>query len=590
MAGYSHIDPALSGGRGCSPQRKQPSQISTIALMTVQPTDLSTDESPASKPGHANWLRPSLLPLLLGLILGVTVLGVSVWDEPLHIDELRQAGYYSRDVGGIVRGAISQQQPPLDYLIGAATERVIGPSDFARRLPGFGFGVLSLLFMGALLQRLTRLAWVAVAVLALTPLYLEFSTYARPYALPLALMFAFLLSLDQWRVSGHARYLWIGAVLAVLLPFSRTTEPPMFLGMTLMSLLFYLSWLGARQAQWARNAVAVTLLGMAIAIPVALVLFGETSDFQTTELNSIGAVIERLWVQILPVHVEATPFGVVGFLVGVSGYGAALYSGFRNHEQGRWWLLPLGLTALAAPLAFAVISLPSQPYFPRYTYFSLPPIAIGLAFATGWIVRFRFWLVVPLAALLTVGAFAVRSLTETHLSDYHAASDAVEPLIRGGDAVVWEQNRSLAGYRPKVFPGVPLYIPWSHQVIGSREAAEGDVQFEKGRRMVLLTQRFNEGLKGWTSVEVSEGFYILILDDVPTEWNLEDQSEALWGACLELEPEVGSYLCAAAVRILSEAGDLDRATENYVSMLDRISDPRVVEVVEASVADLGIGS
>ena len=188
---------------------------------------MTTTEQASAQPALDS--RESILGWLwlgLALALGFTTLGIAIWDEPLHIDELRQVGYYTRDIRGIIDGASSQLQPPLDYLIGAVVQKALWPADAVWRLAGFGFAWLGMALIGGLFWKSRFSGWLAVGLLALTPVFLEFSSYARPYALPFFLMMAAAWGFDRWRLTLRVPYLALGGLAVLALPLSRTTEQP----------------------------------------------------------------------------------------------------------------------------------------------------------------------------------------------------------------------------------------------------------------------------------------------------------------------------------------------------------------------------
>ena len=66
------------------------------------------------------------------------------------------------------------------------------------------------------------------------------------------------------------------------------------------------------------------------------------------------------------------------------------------------------------------------------------------------------------------------------------------------------------------------------------------------------------------------------------------QAEAMWEACLALAPDVGSYLCASAVRLTSENGQTAQAVELYDQTLERTTNPGVLDQINRVLADIDL--
>lgn len=512
--------------------------------------------------------------LALALILALVTLGLAIWDEPLHIDELRQVGYYERSLEGIVQGASSQTQPPLDYLVGGLAQRLLGPSDVTWRLQGFLFAWFGLLLLGTLLVRTGKRAWIAIGLLALSPVFLEISSYARPYALPFFLMVLLVWSFDGWMRSRRRAYLVSGGLSAVTLPLARTTEPTLFLLSTALVLLAVRLKNGKEAGSWVRWPIVLSLVGVSIS---ALVLpHVEIARFQAESgILGLDRIVSRLWSQIIPAHVELAPLGVVGFLGGIVGVGVAGWLFVRRGEADYWWILPIALTSMIAPIGFAALSVPWVPYFDRYTYFAAPTLAIGITFTLG-LLRSETWINLLGITLLAVASVpAVLSLTETHNPDYKRAGEVVTPLIEAGNVVLYEQDASLARYRPAGFPGVPIYISRTRPVLSTEFVARERFSIEPGKRPLILIKSLSEEIEGWTEVKIADDFHILVPDREPKEWNALEQADALWMACMGLQPQNGSYLCVSAVKILYDSGESTLANSYADATLERIENSAV---------------
>src|SRR5262249_46572865 len=139
---------------------------------THTPVERANDWSP--------WARGAMFVVLSGIALGLRLYRLD--NESLFMDELRQVSYYPASIGRIIHLAATQQQPPLDYLIGHFIA-LVSYSDFAVRLPAALFGLGSvLLIVVILLPTNPGVAFSAGLIASLLPFNLYCSQYARPYA------------------------------------------------------------------------------------------------------------------------------------------------------------------------------------------------------------------------------------------------------------------------------------------------------------------------------------------------------------------------------------------------------------------------
>lgn len=106
--------------------------------------------------------------------------------------------------------------PPLDYLIGRFLE-LLGPADWARKLPAVAWGVGTVGAIGLLVARRAGPAtgWIAALLLAFAPFHVRYSQELRPYSLGLFLLVLSLLALDRYlEKPGPVRLgaLWLACV------------------------------------------------------------------------------------------------------------------------------------------------------------------------------------------------------------------------------------------------------------------------------------------------------------------------------------------------------------------------------------------
>ncbi len=189
-----------------------------------------------------------------GVVLGAVLIIATAIRQPYSYDELTQITPYDSDTIGGITGAT--RQPPLDPLLGAMFQRLLGVGQFQQRLVPVLAGIGTLVVVALLLHRLRlrRAGAFGVLVLATAPLMVRYSAYTRPYALTLFFMVLFVFAAHQWL--DRRRLLWLAVALgaAVALPFSRVPEPTAFLATTPI----ILAWLAFRrryswQQTWPRH-------------------------------------------------------------------------------------------------------------------------------------------------------------------------------------------------------------------------------------------------------------------------------------------------------------------------------------------------
>jgi 4-amino-4-deoxy-L-arabinose transferase-like glycosyltransferase len=106
--------------------------------------------------------------------------------------------------------------PPLDYLIDRFVE-LLGPSDWARKLPAVLWGIGTIAAIGRLLARRggQTAGWIAATLLAFAPFHVRYSQELRPYSLGLFLLVLSLLLLDRFLErprSGRLTALWLACL------------------------------------------------------------------------------------------------------------------------------------------------------------------------------------------------------------------------------------------------------------------------------------------------------------------------------------------------------------------------------------------
>ena len=531
-----------------------------------------------------------MVATLVAVLIGAAILVIAIDDEPYHIDELRQVRSYDRPFGDIVEASFAQEQPPLDPLLNATVQRILGMGDARQRLGSVLAGIGSLALLGALALRagLGGGSAVAVLVMAISPLLVSVTAYARPYALPLFLILAFLLLADVWLTSRNRWVVPALFVVGLLLPLSRTSEPPLFLGAVIGILA--IAWWVRRNDPWPGSPLvpigaAVTGL-VVVALPVLARLATELAEYGETGSITVFDQLSRLWTELPGVAADVLP--AWPFVLAVIVAGLALPRAQRALVS-KWWFWVL----VAVPLGFAVVFFlrtpTTQPYYGRYTFSWVPAIALIVG-AVAWALVERarngerlIPAVVGTLILVTIGAASVNlahELTSTELADWKAASYLLVDETPNGTVVVFDAVRPLGLYRTP-FAGRPRYtgtgriIPLSVHVADNPDLVPEDAPIE----VMLLGAR--PEIEGWTAHPVDDWF-TLYLPDEPTVGRI-DAAEAMLAFAEALGPDNGAALTLAAVSILEAAG-ADEAAAAALAALLADSGPGLRDRIEAHVA------
>lgn len=513
--------------------------------------------------------------------------------EPYHIDELRQVRPYALGIRRLVDASFSQEQPPLDVIVGARFQQVIGVGDVLQRGHSMLAGVVALTCLAALLWRhRVRIGIpITVLVLAFSPVFISFTAYARPYALPLALMLGYLLAVDTWLDSGRW---WSGATLAVvagLLPLSRVFEPPAFLLLVSATVLVF----RRRRPYWGRRvwlpigASAAAL--MFVEIPVYLRLQSRLTAYQGDGSVSIGDQWRRVIDDSLPRLADV----FVNWWMAVALVVAALATSYvRRRLVSCWWFWPLALTPIAFFVAFHIRTEPGQPFYDRYGYYWLPPFAIVVGLLVERLVtmvrdRPVSWRTASVSGLLVVllvaygaqlGVATAEDLRTTTQGDFRSLGAEIENRLPVTTSIVFDSVAvPLGSYRPG-YAGYGRYTSPFRRIYSADallrwpERAEGIEEYAIAANGPVLS------IEGWESVPTSATM-TLYLPETPRS-GVPELAEDLVRFGEALDPLVGATLrlagsqlyfdlglgdegCAVIGRLLDEDGSLRSAVETSLS-------------------------
>lgn len=521
--------------------------------------------------------RGPTLAVAATVAFGALVFFLAIFDEPYHIDELRQTDAYLKSFRSIVGLSLRQEQPPLDSLLNAAAQRVIGVGDLQQRLLSVLFGVGTLVVFGTLMLR-RKFRWgapVSVLTLVLSPLLISVTAYARPYALPMFLIVSLLLLIDIWLEFGSA---WAATgiiAVSMLLPMSKTIEPNIALIAVPVVLLLAND---ALRKQWRGTIwmpIGACSAGLAlVAVPVILRLLPELGGY--TEATPVADKVLRVVTDLPSVLSTATPVWPIFLMVIV----VSIVARPSRTLMGRIWWLPV---LLAIPVGFAGIFFVSVPagrdYYLRYTFMWLPPMAVAVgALAHTTIAELtvrrsseprtshvvsRSSAVLLLLVILGIGLSTATysALTTQTRPDWKAVSKALTLSVSDNSFVAMENLRPLEAWHGDKFYGTPRYIGSSPKVLSTAKLIQRPERVPKDAPIVLLLVSPDSqlDLPGFDRLWTGVGLSLFAPDDPATgPAALAGALEALARA---LPPRTRAHSALTAATIYASIGQANIACE-----------------------------
>lgn len=528
-------------------------------------------ESPGSDCVDARWL------VCLAVIVGAGVLSVAISEEPYHIDELRQVRYYGGSLLHVVGGSANQQQPPLDPVLNTLIRRWIGIGDVKQRLLSVLSGVSSLGLVGWLTWRSgMRLgASVSVLVMASSPLLVGVTAYARPYALPVALMLLYVGGLSLWLEERRPSGLALITLSGVLLPLSRTVEPTLFL-VAAVGMLAVSRCKGAHRFSW-KGSLAPPLgisLGclLFVAAPTLWALSAYMSPYTPRGAFANVGQLDRLITEFPGILGKTFPFwgAAVGLIVLSS-----MTARVRSFLVGLYWWWPLALVPVLFAVLFSVRSAETQPYFPRYAFSFVVPFAV-LCGAVSDDIHAR-WRTYPNILRLTTAGFLALTLGMSGLelrealtiesnADWREAAEAVELLTEEGTVVLFDDVRPFGAYRTP-FAGQPRYLSEERKIPGAEAVARNPERVPLGRPIAVLLLGARPQPDGWTLVPVGKQFALYLPEPVDPS-GPEGAIRTYVGFGTAIGGDAGYAMLSAAVGLLEVRGERDDAQRLISNMVE----------------------
>lgn len=411
------------------------------------------------------------IPWYVGAVLVGCALNIAAAiRQPYSYDEIQQITPYGSN--SIVEILSATRQPPLDPLLGALVQHVLGVGQLRQHLVPLLAGIGTLILMSLLLRRL-RLGPAgafAVLVLATAPLMVRYSTYTRPYALPLFLMVLFAYAAQKYLDEGRRGWLVVAAVTAVALPLTRVAEPVVFL-LTTAAILAFLSYRG--RLSWAQSGPLIAASGgtlVLVGLPMYLLLAARAGSFYDPSpsgvLDRFGTGVREIATAVPPLLATSFPWWPATLLVIVT---ALALPASRRQLLQRWMWWPF----LAAPVVFLLayhilnpFSFYALPYRARSLYFFLPAYVLVIAALSAVVTngkaavpqRLRIGLSVLLGGVL-VGQLPATAdvVLKNAAPDFGQISEVLTEDLPD-DAIVLYDRPTPAGQSRQPFLGTPRYM------------------------------------------------------------------------------------------------------------------------------------
>ncbi len=357
------------------------------------------------------------------LLLGA--LAVRLWRlgaDSLWFDEVCSLEFAQRPLIAIVTDT-RETNPPLYYALLHGWIGLFGTSEVALRFLSVGFGVAAVGLAGWVGHLLggRRLAWVAMGLMAVAPLPVEYAQTARAYSLFLAASIGSFGCLLAWLRRRTWRWALAYVLITAVMSFAHY-----YWVFNVIAQQGYLGWQVWRKEVSGRAWAVVLALLAAGCLPWAGVLIS-----QAVRVHQEGFWIPRMdrWKFL----------GVVGSYVTV------------GSRQAAWWYLALAafgcwrlrvrrslvLAWLLCPLLIPfVLSHVSTPIFVGYYTIAAAP-ALYLLLGNGWLHLPGRWLKTVVAtAMIAAASISLGRVYQREMEPWRALVRTVEQALHPADAVV----------------------------------------------------------------------------------------------------------------------------------------------------------
>lgn len=513
------------------------------------------------------------------VLVGSALIVATAINQPFSYDEITQITPYGSDSINEITSAT--RQPPLDPLLGALFQHLLGQGQLQQRLVPVLAGIGTLVVMSLLLRRLQlgKAGAFGVWVLATAPLMVRYSAYTRPYALPLFLMVLFAYAAQRWLDQRRPGSLAATAAAAVALPLTRVPEPTAFL----LAMAATLGWFTyRRRLRWAQTwpLLAVSLGALAfVGYPMYRSLESKTSGafFDPSPSGAIGRAgsgAHEIVTAVIPLLASSFPWWPITALVLVA---ALTFAASRRQLFGWsiWWAF------LAAPVGFVLayhllnpFSFDSLPYRARAASFFLPAyilviVALASVVSNGKATspRLRMGLSLLLGGALLGQLPATADVVLRNAApDFNQISDVLTADLPD-DAIVLYDRPTPVGQSRQPFLGTPRYMgntPYVETVADLATDA-GDIP-QSGPVYVLVNGQcaysgrcepirtpWEQEVPGWQLVRQLERF--TLYEPAQEQSGRSGVIEAMRAFGETLGPELGYTETFTAAALLQREGD-----------------------------------
>jgi hypothetical protein len=504
--------------------------------------------------------------------VGSVLMVAAAINQPYNQNELQQMAPYGSDsIGRIINGT---RQPPLDPLLGALVQHLLGEGQLRQRLVPVVAGIGTLVLMSLLLRRLGMggAGAFGVWVLATAPLMVRYSAYTRPYALPLFLMMVFVYAAQRWLDDRRQRrWLVLTAAAAAAMLFTRLPEPTVFLVTTAA----VLAWFAHRGRYSWSQAWPLVAISIGALVLVGYPEFQSLSSAGVADLSPAGIAsrfgsgMHKVATFVLPLLASWLPWWPVTLLVIVT----AVVLSMARRQLARWWFF---WPALMPPVAFVfayelTTAFNILRYRPHFAYFFLPAyvlVVVALARALkdpgAMSQRLRVGVGVLLgAALLSQLPATANALLNNEAADYGQAADVLTHDIPA-DAIVLYDNPNPAGMWRAQFLSEPRYMGTSPLVIAVRNLARYPRELPaQGPVYVLVLdsqcgtvvcdfppQQWNRDVPGWRVESRFDRFTLYAQENGPS--GRQGVMQALFDFAKAFGPDLGypeTFAAAAELKL-----------------------------------------
>jgi hypothetical protein len=495
--------------------------------------------------------------------------------EPLHVDEIRQVTEVQDTWIRVIRASYGAQQPPLDYLIGKAVVTVLPATDFFQRLPAALLGSATVGLIGWILigERLFIAAVFASGFVAISPLHVELSQYARPYALPVFMVVATLAAYQRWHGNRSWKWgVWF-ALLATLALLSRAVMPLIALGVLGAVALFRrvdaqtlrrpLSLLRADPLAFGVLPVLVVMVW----IPGALRITSGTGNLSdcfacgkwgkaAAAVFNFGTFGERAvrptslaWLLVISIGILLSPYAR------------------RALSNTAWLWAPLLMTAPLFAIVHAIVLPPGDLFAHRFLVFL--PVGFAVYLSIGLTAalknrseksRVRFLILTAVGVLVVVAAVdmvsAVRVQAQSlDLADWRSTAEHVESIETLGDIIIAIDARPFSRESKFGFVAAPRYYDGTSEYATPQNVTDSPDRAIGANRyhfMIFVPKMASDWRvpSDWLQAEFSE---MLILS-TPQLHDDADRAEAWWTVSSQLRPDVAIATQIAGIAFAHHVG------------------------------------